>query len=131
MRILIQLALVDNQLSPPEKRMIFNLGAAHNISEEDLEEMFAELLRAKEHQIPALENLSEDDRFDYLYHLIQLMKVDKKVYLSEIRFCEGLAVRLGYKKQVIGALSSKIFGDTTVGVKKETLLAITKKYKLI
>ncbi|WP_084372445.1 hypothetical protein [Reichenbachiella faecimaris] len=92
---------------------------------------FEDLLAEKQHELPTIENLSEDDKFEYLYNLIQLMKVDKKVYLSEIRFCEELAERLGYKKQVVSALSSRIFGDPALSANKEMLLSIIEKHKLI
>lgn len=130
MSILIQLSLVDNQLSPQEKRMIYTLGKANKIPEEDIDGLFEELLGKKRHELPPILNLTEDDKFDYLYNLIQLMKVDKKVYLSEIRFCEDLAGKLGYKKQVVSALSSRIFGDASFGMSREALIEIAKKYKL-
>lgn len=131
MSTLIQLSLVDNQLSPAEKRMIYTLAEANKIPKAEIDNLFEELLGKKEHELPPIENLSDDDKFEYLYHLIQLMKVDKKVYLSEIRFCEELAQRLGYKKKVVSALSSRVFGDPALGDDKEKLLSIIKKHKLI
>lgn len=131
MSILIQLSLVDNQLSPNEKRMIYSLAEANSIAASEIDELFEELLAKKVHELPSIENLSDDDKFEYLYHLILLMKVDKKVYLSEIRFCEELAERLGYKKQVVKALSSRVFGDPALGADKEKLLSIVEKHKLI
>lgn len=131
MSTLIQLSLVDNLLSPAEKRMIYTLAEANKIPKAEIDNLFEELLGKKEHELPPTENLSDDDKFEYLYHLIQLMKVDKKVYLSEIRFCEELAQRLGYKKKVVSALSSRVFGDPALGDDKEKLLSIIKKHKLI
>ncbi|MEP1788740.1 TerB family tellurite resistance protein [Reichenbachiella sp.] len=131
MSILIQLSLVDKQLSPYEKRMIYTLGKANKIPEEEIDSLFEELLGKKKHELPPILNLTEDDKFEYLYNLIQLMKVDNKVYLSEIRFCEDLAERLGYKKQVISVLSGKIFGDAALGINRDTLLEIAGKYKAI
>ncbi|UXX80736.1 TerB family tellurite resistance protein [Reichenbachiella carrageenanivorans] len=131
MSILIQLALVDNQLSQTEKRMIYTLGKANKIPEVELDSLFNESLSKKKHELPPLTNLSEEDKFEYLYHLIQLMKVDKKVYLSEIKFCEELAERLGYKKRVVKELSSRIFGDPAFGSSRDTLLTIIEKHKLI
>ncbi|MEO9965194.1 MAG: TerB family tellurite resistance protein [Reichenbachiella sp.] len=129
MSILIQLSLVDNQLSPPEKRMIYALGEANKIPESEIDELFEKLLAKKSHELPPIVNLTDEDKFEYLYSLIQLMKVDKKVYLSEIRFCEELATRLGYKKHVVSALSTRIFGDAAFGATRENLQALANKYK--
>lgn len=129
--ILIQLSLVDRQLSPSEKRMIYALGEAGGMPKSEIDDLFENLLRERVHELPSVQNLSDDDKFEYLYTLIQLMKVDKKVYLSEIKFCEELATKLGFKKQVVSALSSRIFGDSALSADKQTLLSIVEKYKMI
>lgn len=131
MSILIQLSLVDKQLSPPEKRMIYALGKANNIPENEIDELFDDLLGKKRHTLPPIVDLTDEDKFDYLFNLIHLMKVDKKVYLSEIRFCEDLAEKLGYKKQVVSILSSKIFGDSAFGPGWEELKSVAENYKLV
>ena len=50
-----------------------------------VEEEIKELLNQPE-PIPDLQHLSEDERFEYLYMVIQLMKVDGQVFKSEIVF---------------------------------------------
>lgn len=129
MRVLIQLALIDNNLSPLEKKMIYSLGNAHGVPEEEIDTIFDDMLSKKTHELPPLNDLSDEGKFEYLFLLIQLMKVDKQVYLSEIRFCEDLAQRLGYKKQVVSALSSKIFSDPTILTDRRILLSMVKKYE--
>lgn len=131
MSILIQLSLVDKQLSPPEKRMIYSLAKANKFPEEEIDMLFDDLLGKKNHTLPPIVDLTDDDKFDYLFNLIHLMKVDKKVYLSEIRFCEDLAERLGYKKQVVSVLSSKIFGDAAIGPGWDELKSVADNYKLV
>ena len=127
--VLVQLSLIDNQLSQSEKRMIYALGKANKIPEKDIDFLFEDALGKKVQELPPIHNLTEEDKFEYLYNLIQLMKVDKQVYLSEIRFCEEMAEKLGYKKQVVSDLSSKIFSDPRIITDRNILLAIVKKNK--
>lgn len=130
MKVLIQLSLVDNQLSNFEKRTIYSLGKANRLPEKEIDELFNELLGKKVHELPENLAMTDEGKFECLYNIIQLMKVDKKVYLSEIRFCEDLAERLGYKKKVVSKLSSRIFSDPTMTVDRVGLQKLLEKYKL-
>lgn len=130
MNVLVQLALIDNELSQKEKRMVYVLGKANKMPEKEIDEIFNHHLRHARHELPSLQNLTEDDKFDYLYHLVQLMKVDKQVFLSEVRFCEDLAHKLGFKKSVVGVLSTKIFSDSTLGVDIDLLKNVVLKHRL-
>lgn len=129
MNVLVQLSLIDNDLSQKEKRMVYALGKANKMPEKDIDEILNYHLRHARHELPSLQNLTDDDKFDYLYHIVQLMKVDKQIYLSEIKFCEHLAVKLGYKKSVVSAISSKIFADSTLNVNMDQIKRIVGKYK--
>lgn len=130
MKVLIQLSLVDNQLSSFEKRAIYALGKANNLAEREIDKLFDELLRIKVHELPEVLRFDDDEKFDCLYNIIQLMKVDKRVYLSEIKFCEALASKLGYKKKVIRALSGHIFSDPSMTSDRDTLKKMSENYKL-
>jgi len=55
--------------------------------------------------------LPSDEKFNYIYNTIQLMKVDKRIHQKEIAFCENLAMKLGYKPGVVGELSQYIYSD--------------------
>ncbi|WP_221407843.1 hypothetical protein [Reichenbachiella faecimaris] len=44
MSILIQLSLVDKQLSPLEKRMIYTLAEANHIPKKDIDQLFRGLI---------------------------------------------------------------------------------------
>ena len=129
MSVLIQLSLIDNLLSPAEKRMIYALGKANKIPEKEIDLLFEDILGKKRLELPLIHDLTEDDKFEYLYNLIQLMKVDKKIYLSEINFCEDMAEKLGYKRQVVIDLSTKIFSDPKIITDRRILLSIINKNK--
>jgi len=128
--LLIQLSLIDNNLSPKEQRMIYALGKANKIPESEIEEVFDYHLRHARHEMPSITNISDEDKFEYLFNIVQLMKVDAQVYLSEIRFCQELAEKLGFKKKVIKELSASIFSDPSVTSDKEFLKEKIMKYRI-
>ena len=58
------------------------------------------------------------------------MKIDNKVFLSEIKYCEGMAEKLGFKKQVVKNMSSRIFSDPSITSNREKLKNEVKKLEL-
>ncbi|MFT7032468.1 MAG: hypothetical protein ACJA2S_000968 [Cyclobacteriaceae bacterium] len=128
--LLIQLSLIDNNLSPKEQRMIYALGKANQIPESEIEEVFNHHLRHARHEMPSITNISDEDKFEYLFNIVQLMKVDAQVYLSEIKFCQELAAKLGFKKKVIKELSASIFSDPTLTSDKESLKEKIMKFRI-
>ncbi|MEM9338993.1 MAG: TerB family tellurite resistance protein, partial [Bacteroidota bacterium] len=71
--------------------------------------------------------LSFDQRFEYLISLIELMKIDGKIYLSEVNYCKGIAKKLGFKKEVISKLVTKVHKDPSLSVEWEFLKSEVKK----
>lgn len=116
LNILIQLATIDSNLAGRELKLIESVARANGLSEEDIKE----LLRKPE-PIGDLSTLSDDERFEYLYLVIQLMKVDGQVFKSEIDFCEKIAEKLGYKKQVVAELSKNIYSDPKITADRDML----------
>lgn len=121
---LIQLANIDGDFAGEEKSMIMMIGKANGLSEEGIMELVANPI-----PLPPLSTMSAEDRFEYLYNIVQLMKIDSQVYLSEIKYCEELAEKIGYKKSVISALSSKIFSDPGITSNREALKKAVLKYQ--
>ena len=128
--LLIQLSLIDNDLSPKEKNMIYALGKANKIPESEIEEAFKYHLGHSRHEMPSVTNISDEDKFEYLFNIVQLMKVDAQVYLSEVKFCQELAEKLGFKKKAIEELSARIFSDPTLTSDKEVLKEKIMKFRI-
>lgn len=125
LKMLIQLATTDNELAEKEVKMIHQIGKANGMTDDDVS-----LLMKNPHPLGNLETLSEDQRFEYLYSLVQLMKIDGKVYKSEIVFCEEMAERLGYKKSAVSELSAKIYSDPSITSDREALKAKLRKHSI-
>ncbi len=121
--VLINLAKIDGDFAGEEKSLIFMIGKANGINEKEV----LDLVENPE-PLPALSTMTDDDRFEYLYNIVQLMKIDNQVYLSEIKFCEELAEKLGYKKSVISALSARVFSDPTITSDRDSLKKAIKKH---
>ncbi len=127
-RMLVRLALSDQNFSNVERGLILSIGKAHSVKEEELNRIIEEEL-SKE-AVPNIEfqALTFDERFEYLYDIIQLMKIDNEVYLSEIRYCQEMAQKLGFDKKVVKKLSARIYGDPAITSDRELLKKEARKY---
>ena len=122
---LAQLASADGMLSEKEARFIKMIGKVNGMPDDEIEEIMK-----KPGPMEDLNLLSDDQKFEYLYSVVQLMKADGQVFKSEIVFCENLAEKLGYKRKVIQELSSRIYSDPAITANREQLKIRTQKYML-
>jgi len=123
LNVLINLAASDRSVGEHESKIIHIIGKANGLTKEEIDEMLK-----KPAPIGDLSNFSEDQKFENLYHLIQLMKIDGQVFRSEIHFCEEIAERLGYKKGVVAELSSKIYSDPSITSDRKMLYERAHKF---
>jgi uncharacterized tellurite resistance protein B-like protein len=122
LKYLVQLALVDNSFDDEEIKFVVNVGRANNMTEDEINTVIKDGLKKKENNSPQdFEGLSFDQKFEYLVSIIELMKVDGKIYLSEINYCKEVAEKLGFKKDVISKVTSKIHSDPGLSVDWNTL----------
>ncbi len=113
LNILIQLAEADKHFSPLERQRIFDLAKKRGFPTEEVKE----LIRNPE-PIGTFGALSYDQRFDYLYNLIDLMLADKKIFENELLFCKDIAIKLGFKKDVVDFLKDEIYEYDKEALKK-------------
>jgi uncharacterized tellurite resistance protein B-like protein len=99
LNILIQLAEADKHFAKVEREMIVQIARERNFSEDDVNA----LIRNPE-PIGTLGALSDEQKFEYLTECIDLIFADKRVFESEIIFCKSIAIKLGFKKNVIDYL---------------------------
>jgi uncharacterized tellurite resistance protein B-like protein len=120
---LVQLGSVDGLMSEKEVRLVKMLGTVNGMSEEEID-----MIIQNPQPMEDLTLLSDDQKFEYIYSLVQLMKADGQVFKSEISYCENVAQELGYKKSVIGELSSRIYSDPGITADREKLKEKAQKY---
>ncbi len=120
---LAQLGSVDGMLSEKELRFVKMLAKVNGMKDDEVEAVINNPKPAED-----LNLLSDDQKFEFIYSLVQLMKADGQVFKSEIAFCEKIADELGYKKAVIGELSSRIYSDPSITADRENLKKRAQKY---
>ena len=121
--VLVQLANIDGEFAGEERDLIYMIGKANGINEDEINNMVE-----NPEPLPPLSTMSEEDKFEYLFHLVQLMKIDSQVYLSEIKFCEELAEKLGFNRNVISDLSARIYSDPAITSDVASLKRAVKKH---
>ena len=123
LNVLINLAASDNKVAEKEAKVIHMIGKANGMTKEEVDAMLK-----KPQPIGSLSTLTEDQKFENLYHLIQLMKSDGQVFKSEIHFCEHVAEKLGYRKGVVAELSARIYSDPTITADRKMLVERAHKF---
>jgi uncharacterized tellurite resistance protein B-like protein len=123
LNVLINLAASDRTVGEKEAKVIHLIGKANGLSKDEIETMMK-----NPKPIGDLSVFSEDQKFENLYHLIQIMKSDGQVFKSEIHFCEQIAEKLGYKKGVVGELSTRIYSDPTITADRKLLFERAHKF---
>lgn len=113
LNILIQLARVDGIVVQEEIDLINQVGKANGMSEEEIAACFDEHT-----PIDELRNLNDDEKFDFIYSIVQLMKIDGRLYNEEIKFCAKMASKLGYEEDVLCELILKIYSDPDITADK-------------
>jgi uncharacterized tellurite resistance protein B-like protein len=123
LNILINLAASDKNVAEREAKLIHTIGKANGISIEDIDHM---LQNPK--PIGNLTSLTNDQKFEHLYYLIQLMKMDGQVFRSEIVFCENIAEKLGYKKGVVAEISQHVYSDPSITADRTMVKTKAEKF---
>jgi hypothetical protein len=123
LNVLINLAASDRNVAERESKLIHLIGKANGISKEDVET----LLHSPQ-PIGDINSLTADEKFEHLYQLIQLMKMDGQVFRSEIVFCEQIAERLGFKKGVVAEISQHVYSDPSITADRDMVKTKAMKF---
>jgi uncharacterized tellurite resistance protein B-like protein len=99
LNILIQLAEADKHFATVEREMIFRIAEERKFPQASVNE----LIRNPE-PIDTLGALSSEKKFEYLMACILLIFADHRVFESELIFCKNIAIKLGFKKNVVDYL---------------------------
>jgi uncharacterized tellurite resistance protein B-like protein len=96
MKLLISLAQIDGTVADRERYYIVSIGRANGIYPDEILPLFD-----KRHELIVPADLSHDQKFEYIFSLVQLMKIDERMYKEEIMFCSKIAATLGYDQEVM------------------------------
>lgn len=112
LNILIQLAEADKHFANVEREMIFKIAEERHFPQESVNE----LIRNPE-PIDTMGALSLEKKFEYLMACILLIFADHKVFESELIFCKSIAIKLGFKKNVVDYLVENYEKNTEEALK--------------
>lgn len=122
LKLLINLARIDGEVAAPERKYISNIGLANGIAQDAIAPLFEQ-----NHEVIIPANLSDDEKFNYIFSLVQLMKIDQRLYQDEIRYCSKVAARLGYDEAVMFDLMLHVRSAMEAN-EMQSLKALTQKY---
>lgn len=122
LKLLVNLARIDGDVAESEKKYVSNIGLANNVALEDIL-----LLLEKDHEVVVPANLNSEERFSYIFSLVQLMKIDERLYKDEIKYCSRIASKLGYDENVMFELMLHVRSAMESG-EMEVLKKLTEKY---
>ncbi len=123
LNVLINLAASDQNVAERESKLIHLIGKANGVSKEEVD-----ALLSSPKPIGNIDSLTTDEKFEHLYQLIQLMKMDGQVFRSEIVFCEQIAEKLGFKKSVVAEISQHVYSDPSITADRDMLKEKAMKY---
>ena len=123
MKLLINLARIDGEVATRERNYIRNIGLANHVSADEIEPMFEQ-----RHDLIVPTDLTDDQKFDYIFSLVQLMKIDERMYKEEIMFCSKIASKLGYDEQVMFDLMLHVRAAAMGSDEMNALKNLTKKF---
>lgn len=122
LKLLINLARIDGGVADREEKYIYNIGSANGLSEEAIRNLFS-----TNHEIIVPTDLNADQKFNYILSLVQLMKIDERLYKEEILYCSKVAARLGYNQDVMFDLMLHVRSAMRAN-ELEELKKLTAKY---
>lgn len=123
LNVLINLAASDKRVAERESKLIQLIAKANGIDKEEVDKMLSNPL-----PIGNINSLTNDEKFEHLYNLIQLMKMDGQVFRSEIVFCEQIAEKLGFKRGVVGEISQHVYSDPSITADRDMVKQKASKF---
>lgn len=122
LKLLITLARIDGSVGEKEVNYILNIGSANGLDADRIQPLFE-----SSHEIIVPNDLTDDQKFNYIFSLVELMKIDERLYKDEIRFCSKVAAKLGYDEAVMFELMLHV--KSAMGAnEKDDLKKLTAKY---
>jgi len=121
--MLVQLARIDGVVVQEEIDLIKQIADEMGMSPQELSSCFEDPDR-----IGDLSSLPPDEKYEQLYNMVQLMKIDGRLYKEEIQYCARMAVNLGYDEEVLTELMLKIYSDPHICTDKKSLKSTIQQY---
>ncbi|PIB36911.1 hypothetical protein BFP72_16625 [Reichenbachiella sp. 5M10] len=116
---LVNLAKSDDNIDDRELKLIFRIGRAHQLEHQEIQEIIDHPSK-----LEGVAELSPDEKFEFLYSIIQLMKIDDEIINEEVEYCNMIADKLGYSYGAIMEMYPQVHKNLVI---KEEKMALKKK----
>lgn len=116
LRNLVALSSADGNIDDSEKDILIKIGTRKGLKKIEVEKIIDN--PGNTNFVPAT---SDDERFEQIYDLVELMLADGIAEDNELHFCVEMAEKLGFRKAVVGVLIRKITLSLLEGLDKETI----------
>lgn len=122
LKLLVNLARIDGDVAERERKYISTIGQANSVPVNEVNALFEQ-----EHDVIIPDDLTGEQKFNYIFSLVQLMKIDERLYKDEIQYCSKVASRLGYEEPVLFELMLHVRGAMEAG-EKQVLKRLTEQF---
>lgn len=123
-RTLLHLAQSDGSISGSEMALINKIAVAKGLPMFEVDQLTNAPLTAPED----LDLLSSDEKYEYIYTIILMAKMDGRLDDRELEACNQYAGALGYEDGVIPRLLEMVKSDHELNENKEELKNEIQKY---
>jgi uncharacterized tellurite resistance protein B-like protein len=123
---LVQLAKADGKISKSESGLLIKIGERNGVSAEEVFEMVD---ASDDFFYKKPEN--DAQRFDQLYDLVEMMRIDGEVSPKELVYTTDIAEKMGIRKAVAWILVQSLVDGMALELPKEELKAKAAEYLFI
>lgn len=113
---LVNLAKSDDNIDQRELSMIFRIGEAHQLSKEEIQKIVD-----NPGKLDNVCHLDPDEKFEFLYSIIQLMKIDDEIFNEEVEYCNMIADKLGYTYGAVMEMYPQVHKNLVIKSEKRAL----------
>lgn len=94
---LIALAKSDGKLHDDEEKLIYKIGEKYGLKDRQIASL---IVSTKKRELYIPENY--EGKMNQIYDLLMMVHADNIVDDNEIKFCENVAERFGFRKEIVG-----------------------------
>lgn len=123
---LVQLAKADGKISKSESGLLIKIGERNGVSAEEVFEMVD---ASDDFFYKKPEN--DEQRFDQLYDLVEMMRIDGEVSSKEVSYTIGIAEKMGIRKAVAWILIQSLVDGQAIGKSRKSLKNKAAEYLFI
>lgn len=123
---LVHLAKADGKISKSESGLLVKIGERNGVSADEVFEMVDS---SDDFFYKKPEN--DEQRFDQLYDLVEMMRIDGEVSPKEVEYTIEIAEKMGIRKAVAWILVQALVEGQAIGKSKKSLKRNASEYLFI